>query len=324
MDKKQAIDLIRESSLSGVADILIECLLPSARLDVREHPGRDIEDSVTSHFGGLPSMPRGVAWPVWDRHDFLISQIARFENRFRENPRATGLRDIASRMRQDLFSGPLPLAFLGQLSLDEIQATVALPGWPRNGMLCFFYDLKAGGFDPETRGAFRVFFFPANEQLALLHAPEDLPAHARFPLRKLDLRCEWTLPTRISQNGVDLSIWGHEDYSDLCSQLMPNLGKHTAIHRCGGHPQEIQSDMRLECQLVTNGIYCGEPSGYQDPRRTMLEKGAADWSLLLQVDSDEQRVGWMWGDAGRVYFWARQQDIEAASFDGSWGILQCY
>jgi uncharacterized protein YwqG len=82
--------------------------------------------------------------------------------------------------------------------------------------------------------------------------------------------------------------------------------------------------MRLECQLVTNGIYCGDSSGYQDPRRSVLEKGAADWNLLLQIDSDEKQLGWIWGDTGRVYFWARRQDIALAEFDGSWALLQCY
>jgi uncharacterized protein YwqG len=81
--------------------------------------------------------------------------------------------------------------------------------------------------------------------------------------------------------------------------------------------------MRLECQLVTNGIYCGNSSGYRDPRAKVLEPGATDWRLLLQLDSDD-RVGWMWGDVGRVYFWAIQQDIAACDFDKSWAILQCH
>jgi uncharacterized protein YwqG len=81
--------------------------------------------------------------------------------------------------------------------------------------------------------------------------------------------------------------------------------------------------MRLECQLVTHGIYCGDPSGYRDPLRAELEKGASDWQLLVQFDSDETRLGWMWGDLGRVYFWARQQGIEAMDFTNCWAILQC-
>jgi uncharacterized protein YwqG len=124
--------------------------------------------------------------------------------------------------------------------------------------------------------------------------------------------------------GVELSRWSSDPYFRLCGELMPRLSEDEPIHRYGGHPQEIQGDMRLECQLVTNGIYCGDQSGYRDPRRSVLEKGAADWQLLLQIDSDEKRLGWMWGDAGRIYFWARRLAIEAADFDGSWAMLQCY
>jgi uncharacterized protein YwqG len=66
--------------------------------------------------------------------------------------------------------------------------------------------------------------------------------------------------------------------------------------------------MQLECQLVTNGLYCGDASGYDDPRRRALETGATDWRLLLQIDSDDV-LGSMWGDSGRVYFWIREQDV---------------
>ncbi len=30
--------------------------------------------------------------------------------------------------------------------------------------------------------------------------------------------------------------------------------------------------MELECQLVANGLYCGDSSGYEDPGRMSLEK----------------------------------------------------
>jgi uncharacterized protein YwqG len=98
----------------------------------------------------------------------------------------------------------------------------------------------------------------------------------------------------------------------------------TLIHRCGGHPQEIQGDMRLQCQLVTNGLYCGDFSGYEDPRAEALARGASDWQLLLQLDSDEDRLRWTWGDVGRVYFWARRQEFAGCDFEGSWAVQQCY
>jgi len=323
MEKNQAIDVIRRSGLSRYADLLIEHLLPSARV-VLHDASAGSDDSVASHFGGLPSLPSGVNWPAWDRRNYLSAQITRLEDKFRATARLIGLRDIAQQMRADLSSGPVRLQFLAQLSLGELHATAPLQGWPHEGTMLFFCEPSAWGFDPLASGHCRVLYFPAREKLAPTPAPSDLPDEVRFPQRSLSLRREWTLPNRISINGADLSIWGSDDYRDLCQRLVPKLSKHEPIHRCGGHPQEIQGDMRLECQLVTNGIYCGDQSGYRDPRRSLLEKGAAEWQLLLQVDSDENRLGWMWGDAGRVYFWARQQEIEAANFDGSWAVLQCH
>src|SRR5438552_12080840 len=44
MDKEQAVELIRECSLSEHADFLIEHLLPSARIVVHDHPGSAVED----------------------------------------------------------------------------------------------------------------------------------------------------------------------------------------------------------------------------------------------------------------------------------------
>ncbi|NOT29697.1 MAG: DUF1963 domain-containing protein [Planctomycetes bacterium] len=80
--------------------------------------------------------------------------------------------------------------------------------------------------------------------------------------------------------------------------------------------------MELECQLVTNGVYCGDSSGYQEPRAKELEAGQTEWRLLLQLDSDE-RAKMMWGDAGRLYFWIRESDLCEHDFDKAWLILQC-
>ncbi len=89
-----------------------------------------------------------------------------------------------------------------------------------------------------------------------------------------------------------------------------------------GYPDPIQGEMSLECQLASNGLYCGDASGYQDPRRAALEAGARDWRLLLQVDSEDD-AGMMWGDVGRLYYWIRRQDLKKAEFGNTWVILEC-
>ena len=58
------------------------------------------------------------------------------------------------------------------------------------------------------------------------------------------------------------------------------------------------------------------------PKSQGLDKNAARWNLLLQVDSNED-IGMMWGDMGRLYLWITEEDLKACRFDRSWLILQC-
>lgn len=76
-------------------------------------------------------------------------------------------------------------------------------------------------------------------------------------------------------------------------------------------------------QFVTNGLYCGDASGYNDPRAEELKKGASDWSLLFQMDTDDE-LNVMWGDAGMLYFWVRREDARQLRFENTSVIQQCF
>ena len=93
-------------------------------------------------------------------------------------------------------------------------------------------------------------------------------------------------------------------------------------HHLLGHPQEIQGAMQLQCQLASNGLYCGDQSGYNDPRAVELKSGESDWQLLMQIDSDDN-ADWMWGDCGRLYFWIKSDDLKSQDFSNCWMVLQC-
>jgi Domain of unknown function (DUF1963) len=58
--------------------------------------------------------------------------------------------------------------------------------------------------------------------------------------------------------------------------------------------------MAIECELVTSGLNWNDYSGRL---RGEIANRALDWRLLLQLGSDEERLGVMWGDVGRLYFW---------------------
>jgi uncharacterized protein YwqG len=323
LELHDAIDLVREALPASQADLVVEHLLPSARIVVH-YETDSVTDTTSSHFGGVPLMPRGMDWPMWDRTKFLTEEIKRSETRFQANPQATGPRDYALRKRQELSQPIVPLLFLGQFYLAEIHAVAPLPDWPAEGSLAFFYEPSGVDCDPLCQGYCRVLHFPDGEPLVPLPHHAGLSEKARFPHRRLSFAKEWALPSWID---VDLSAWGLENeiYNELCNGLMPVASEQEPIHRCGGHPQVIQAiDMRSTCQHVWNALSNGDMSNDSASRRDVLENHADDWHLLVQIDSDEKRLGWMWGDVGRVYFWARWQDIQAKQFEHSWATEQSY
>jgi uncharacterized protein YwqG len=95
-------------------------------------------------------------------------------------------------------------------------------------------------------------------------------------------------------------------------------------HQIGGYPSPVQGEgMELECQMASNGVYVGEPGGYSSPQAQALQAGAADWQLLLQLDSNDA-ADMVWGDAGMLYFWVRKQDAANKDFSNVWMVLQCF
>jgi hypothetical protein len=68
------------------------------------------------------------------------------------------------------------------------------------------------------------------------------------------------------------------------------------------------------------GLYCGDASAREDPRAVTLSRGAADWQLLLQLDSEPEPAEMLWGDAGRVYFWMRAADLRSIRPEAAWAI----
>ena len=88
-----------------------------------------------------------------------------------------------------------------------------------------------------------------------------------------------------------------------------------------GHSDNVQDGMELECELVANGLSCGDSSAYHHPRIAEFEKNVAQWQLLLQIDSDDE--GDMdWDGEGRIYLWIKRDDLVARDFSKTWLILQ--
>ena len=89
-----------------------------------------------------------------------------------------------------------------------------------------------------------------------------------------------------------------------------------------GHPILVQSDMRLECQLASSGIYCGGSDAFGSEQAVAMASAAKEWVLLWQIASDDN-AGFMWGDCGNLYVMIRSDDLKRRQFQSVWVILQC-
>jgi uncharacterized protein YwqG len=215
-----------------------------------------------------------------------------------------------------------PLSFIAQLDLAELAVAHRLSWLPSEGSIAFFYDIEhmPWGFDPKDRGSWHVAYFKsANTEVVYPQAftGESQLNHSFVTASKVAVYPD---PSVAAVEALNLSDEEADAYADFSnSDDAVDLPK----HQVGGFPSPVQSNtMELECQLATNGIYVGKLEGFESPRAKELEAGASDWRLLLQLDSDDD-LDFMWGDAGMIYFWIRQQDATERRFDRSWLILQC-
>lgn len=279
---------------AGYAEVAEE-LIRSARraVGIKREKADDAEIPVgASKLGGLPDLPRGTEWPGKDGR---------------------------------------PMAFLAQFALADVPVVEGEPRLPREGLLSFFYWTWEGrwGYDPKDRGCWRVLRSAGSEELVRTEAPEGAFA------------TEWTPeedePFAACRVGFEVVT----TYPDLSDETVRRddgekvielyhetagmgQGEESPLHHLLGYPFVVQNPMEMECQLVSHGIYCGRELSAEDKEiaRT-LEEGAKDWTLLLQLDSDDD-AEWMWRDVGILYFWIRRRDLEAGEFGEVWVVLQCY
>lgn len=234
-----------------------------------------------------------------------------------------GQPDLSARHRWPMWKGA-PQSFLAQLDLAALRR-IGGPVWlPESGALFFFYDAEQStwGFDPADRGSWAVIFDPDGFADKPLASP-GVPDHAVFNERPLGGRLGLSRPDAELMGVPDPDVDAPE-YETYQAQLYAHTPENAPWHQVAGYPAAIQdSEMALEAQLASNGVYVGVPEGYSSPKRIALEAGVKDWRLLLQIDSDDD-AHMMWGDSGRLYFWVREDEARKGDFSGAWMVLQCY
>lgn len=280
MDHAQLQTMVMAAGLGSQASDLIALAKPSIRLTTKSVD----ETSLTvgaSKFGGTPDLPLGTAWPIWQG---------------------------------------VAMSFVGQIRLEDVVALDTEHALPTTGLLTFFYDARQQTFgdSPSNRGGWQVLYTESSTSAQRSAAPVNLPAAARFKPCALTFSSDLTLPIQpqLERPGLALSADAEAKYETLLATY-PSKEDHAATHhRLLGHPDTIQDDMRVECQLAANGA-----TDASDPKAAALIPDALKWVLLLQVDSDDH-TGMRWGSAGMLYFWIEREALAARKFDNVWVVLQ--
>lgn len=282
-------ELVTSAGLSRIASQLRDASIPAVGMTLA--PESAAQPLAASKLGGRPDLSSDCVWPA---------------NKGR------------------------PLDFLLQINLAETRECDSQRLLPASGLLTFFYDLndQPWGYDPAHLNGFRVLYTPDLTVLRSYEIPDE-----EFALSEssISFHSMLTLPhygSRAADSllaSAQLSDEESDSYFELPTQIEGLYSRPggTGNHHLFGHSANVQGDMQLEAQLVTNGLYCGDPSGYEDPRRKTLEPGSDDWILLLQLDSDDG-ADIMWGDCGMLYYWIRKDDLANQRFESVWMTLQCY
>ena len=261
---------------------ILSCCTPAVRLI--PSTTEDSELAIgSSKIGGRPDMPPEAEWPIWKK---------------------------------------APLSFLLQINFKDISIFPEAEEIPKEGLLLFFYEPleQTWGFDPDDLGSWRVLYFTDPPQNLQRRNPPTCKDFIEFEPCSLNFQKVFTLPPEDS--AVLMQINMSQSDIDLYTEMINQVQEDDILHQMFGYPAQIQGEMRLDCELASNGLNCGNSSVYNDPRIEEFASRASEWIRLLQLDSGGA-ANMLWGDCGRLYFWIRREDLIEGSFDKVWMILQC-
>jgi uncharacterized protein YwqG len=220
---------------------------------------------ATSRLGGYPDFPPGWTYPIYNDE---------------------------------------PLAFIGQLNLEEVQRIGVSNELPLRGLLYFFYDAAEqsvfGG--PVGNDGWRVMFYDGDfSQLQTFPYP-GTNKYGVLPANEVQM-----------SKGLSLNIDGitvpDELWDVFWDKFLPHFreisGSHSWSHQSLGHPLSVQNDVFAEIDYFRK-----------------LEHNDS-YTLLLQVDTDEDNLNVMWGDVGSIYFVITKEDLRKRNFANTHFSFQC-
>jgi hypothetical protein len=235
-----------------------------------------------------------------------------------------------------------PLDFLLQVRLSELAGMPGAEQLPPRGRLWFWYDGIEGcwGHEADAGGAWRVDFEP-DEDTPLERRPipwARFEGYERYgdgdheavkswhPCRVVwsaritfdPVRLAWLAglaEPRITPSGLYV-IDARPDADPVEGKALMALRDDHALS--GGHPDDHGTTVGQHW-LLGHGYGCQGTDLTETMPRPQLALGP--WRVLLQLDYDPEGTGWMWCDAGRLFFLICAQDLERHDLSRIWGSL---
>lgn len=302
--------LLSKYGLQRHANLIHEGLEPAVRMNVGSKAGRSLRIG-TSKFGGLPHLAEGTFWPV--RHDI-----------------------------------DHPLQFLAQIHLADLPETALLPN---DGWLYFWFDIMAHWQSANTR-------LPPPKPLeypygVVTYAPEEAPLiRSDFPeLVEPSIAANKKVPHYESPRFCPYTehrVTFRRAMSMKKESL--NLLFKRADELVDAHADSDEWDRALEMVEEMHGVTAGRPASDHRLLGSVYEPMGADmrvhaqrfyaqrfgetpsddlksWIMLAKFDSDDSihrqasDAGWLWGDAGSLCYWIRQEDLANADFEKAVAVI---
>lgn len=290
MNEKEIIDLLVESGLEAYKEQIAPLIFPSFKVHLQPDDDKVIPLGA-SKVGGSPDLSEIDEWPKWKQYN---------------------------------------LSFISQINLKDLPSPSPLPA---SGLLSFFFAVEAmyddEDFyrDPRTC---RVIYTSTEhlERLKRRTRPAELPQEAVLKPNRSSFNPNLCVPTAESAYLENIGLgWdgNREDFDKYWKFFLLHFRARSHpdeyVNRLLGHPEQIQGDMQVSCEVMKEGISYGALRNPSERRQVV--QSAVKWRLLLQIDSEEEKTGVMWGDVGRIYFWIREDDLAEQQFDRVVCIMQC-
>lgn len=298
MSPKLARQFILDAQFDTLDDLLAPAIAVRPRVLYASEPKRKRGRWLDWLLKAPSDGPAVETVPVLDEHTLPVG-ASRFDS----------VPDVPVGFEWPCHSDGSLLECLAQIDLSEIARETGASALPAEGWLLFF-----AGEGEETLEAIEGHVIHIEPQPLARWSTYAPRKHIRQTCR-LEFESIFNLPDAqdycVSRR-IDLSAEAGERYVALQEKLTDG-----ARHYLLGYPRAIQGNVRAEV---------AEAEAKRSRRAVrpdeLGELGEA-YQLLLQLDSDDDGPGWMWGDAGSLYFVIHKEDLARRRFDRTRLLMQC-